>query len=109
MDEGHIRSHVLDLVRLQMADEMPLDVLREDFVFLCHLLHLAFAEDALSGIVSLLESFDGVVLRYSHQTDAFGKLRLDAMYFFLYSSHGCGWFKAFCHSERSEESRLHIA
>ena len=95
MDKGHIRCHVLDLVCLQVSDEMPFDILREDFVFLCHLLHLAFAEDALSGIVSLLEGFDGMVLRHSYQADAFGKLRLDTMYFFLYSSHGCGWLRPF--------------
>ena len=54
MDEGHIRSHVLDFVGLQMADEVPFDVLGKGFVLHGHFLHLRFSEDALSSVVGFL-------------------------------------------------------
>ena len=87
MNEGDIRSHVLDLVGLQVSDEMPFDVLREDFVLHGHFLYLAFSEYTLATLVCLLEGFYGVELRYGYQAYAFGKFCLDALDFFLNVAH----------------------
>lgn len=67
MDEADEWSDILDLVRLQMTDKVPLDVLRQGVVFRHQFLHMAFAEDTLAAVVGRLYSFAGMVFAYGHQ------------------------------------------
>ena len=57
MDKADERCDVLHLVRLQMANEMPFYVLWQSSLLANKFLHMALAEDPLSGIVSLLQFF----------------------------------------------------
>ena len=81
MNKCHIRSHVLYLVRLQMAYEVPFDVLGQGFVFHGHLLYLAFSEDALASFVGILQGFYGMELRYGYQAHSFGQSLADGLDF----------------------------
>ena len=69
LDQRHERGDVFDLVGLQVADHMPLDVLGQGFVFFAQLLRTALAEDAVAGIVSLADHLRGVGLRDGDQRD----------------------------------------
>ena len=67
LDEGDVRENELELVGLEMADEMPLDIGR-------HLRHLGrqflgtvLAEDTLAGFVGLHQPGDRVEFGNCHQ------------------------------------------
>lgn len=51
VDHRHVRGDVFDFVGLKVADEVPFDVLREDFVFGFHLLGVVLTKNALSMLV----------------------------------------------------------
>ena len=72
LDKAHVRGNVLHLVGLQMPDEVPLDVVGQGGNLDLELVLTTFAEDALPGIVCLLQSLYGVELAHSHQRYAFG-------------------------------------
>ena len=57
------------LVALQVADEMPLDVLGELVGLVAPFLDVVFAEDAHSCIVSFLKFFDGLPFGDGDQLD----------------------------------------
>ena len=80
MYERHVGGDVLYLVGLQVADEMPLDVLREYAYLLLQFLYVAFAKDALSGIVCLTYHGSGVVLADGHEARSLWHLCLELMY-----------------------------
>ena len=67
MDQLHERRDVLDLVGLQVADHVPLDILGKQLVFLAKLLRAALAEDALSGVVGLADQLRRVGFRDGDQ------------------------------------------
>ena len=54
MDEGDVWDDVFDLVGLQMADKVPLDILRQYLVLVAHLLWVVLSKDTLTGIVCFL-------------------------------------------------------
>jgi hypothetical protein len=49
-----VANDLAHLVGLQMADEVPADIVWELWLLGQELLHAAFAEEALAGIVDLL-------------------------------------------------------
>ena len=63
----NVRSDILYLVRLEMTDEMPLDVLRQTLHLPCKLLFLALAEDTLALTVGSLDIFDRMELADGNQ------------------------------------------
>ena len=84
MDEADEGSDVLHLVRLEVSDEVPLDVFRQRLVLLYQLLYMALTEDALPTIVCLLYHLDWMVLAHGHQPYAFGQRLFDTVYSFNY-------------------------
>ena len=64
-----------DLVGLQVAYEVPLDILWQSCGLVEELLHAAFAKNALVGVVSLGNSLGGVEFRYRHKVDPCGECR----------------------------------
>ena len=91
MNQCHVRHQLPHLVRLQMANEMPFYVLRQHGAFCGQLLHVALAEDALSGIVCLLNGLCRVEFGHSHELRALRQLGCDGSYLVGYhaSAHSC--------------------
>ena len=79
MNQPRERYDVFDFVCLQMSDEMPVDVLWQNLVFVAHLERMVLAEYTLSGFVSLLYVLHRLRLRHRHQNDS---LRNRFSYFF---------------------------
>ena len=69
----YIRCYILHLVRLQVTDEVPDDVLRQRLVLHLQLLLVALAEHPLALLVSGLDVFIGVILADGHQPDTLGQ------------------------------------
>ena len=67
MNHRHVGREVFHLVRLQMADEMPLHIARHFRDLPLQFLHVALAENPLSGIVSLAQLLDGMKLTHRHE------------------------------------------
>ena len=84
MDEADERCDVLDLVRLQVADEVPLNVLGQHLVLRNQFLHMALPEDALTAIVGFLNERGRMVLADSNKTDTLWQRLQDAIYSFFY-------------------------
>lgn len=55
MDHRHIGGDVFDLVGLQVADEVPLDILGQHLVFGLHFLGLVLAEQSLALVIQHLD------------------------------------------------------
>ena len=51
MYHGYVWSDILHFIGLQVSDKVPLDVFGEVIVFTAKLLYMAFAEDALYGML----------------------------------------------------------
>ena len=60
-------SDISNFIGLQVSDKVPLDVFGEVVVFTAKLLYMAFAEDALSGSVCLLDVAFGMVFGHGYQ------------------------------------------
>ena len=73
MDQRDERRDIFDLVGLQVADHMPLDILGQRLVFFAQLLRTALAEDAVSRVVGFAYRLHGVGLRHGDQRDVFGQ------------------------------------
>ena len=67
LDHRYIRSDVLHFVRLQMTDEMPLDILRQRLVLQTQFLFVTLTENALSLLVGGLNILIGVILGNCHK------------------------------------------
>ena len=70
MYHGYVWSDILHFIGLQVSDKVPLDVFGEVVVFTAKLLYMAFAEDALSGSVCLLDVAFGTRLPTGHRREA---------------------------------------
>ena len=73
--KGNERDDVFDFVGLQVADEVPLDVLRQCLMLVAHLKGMVFAENALSGVVGFLQVADRLGLADGYQSHAFWQRR----------------------------------
>jgi hypothetical protein len=69
-----------------MADEVPLDVFRQDFVFVAHFKGMVLAKDALVGVVGFLQVADGLGLADRNKGYRIGQCRPDFLYIIFY--HG---------------------
>jgi hypothetical protein len=67
MNQAYVGRYVLYLVCLQVPYEVPFYVLWQYGLFLPEFLHVAFAKDALSGIVCLLYHLGRMVLAHGTQ------------------------------------------
>ena len=67
LDQGDVREHEFELVGLEMADEVPLDVGGHLGHFLRQFLRTVLAEDTLPGIISLHQAGDRVEFGNCHQ------------------------------------------
>ena len=67
-------DELADLIGLEMTDKMPPDVIGELRDLGEEFLDTAFAETALTGIVGLADSLNGVELRDSHKADTLREL-----------------------------------
>ena len=67
LNHRHIRCNVFYLIRLQMTDEMPLDILGQRLVLLTQFLLVTLTEDALSLLIGGLYIFVGVILGNCHK------------------------------------------
>ena len=72
------------LTKGAMPYEVPFYVLRQSFVLRDKLLHMAFAENALAAIVSLLYHRGRMVFAYGNKFDTFGQRLLNLVYSFSY-------------------------
>ena len=54
VNECNIRDDVFDFVGLQVANKVPLDVLRQHFVLVAHLKGMVLAKNALTCIIGFL-------------------------------------------------------
>ena len=54
VDERDVRDNVFDFIGLQVANEVPSDVLRQYFVFVAHLLGVVLSKGTLTCIVGFL-------------------------------------------------------
>ena len=63
MDECNEWSNVFYLVLLKMSDEVPLNVLWHNLLFLREFLYPALSKYALSCIIGFEQRFDGMKLR----------------------------------------------
>ena len=68
VDERDKGDDVFDFVGLQMADEMPLDILREHLMLVAHFKGMVLAENALTSIVGFLQVADGLGLADGYQS-----------------------------------------
>ena len=69
-----IGRDIFHLVCLQVADEVPLDVLRQGLHLLSQLLLVALAEDALSRLVGRQNILVGMILADGHQLHPLGQM-----------------------------------
>ena len=83
MYHADVGQQLLDLVGLQMADEVPFDVLRQYVYFLQDFLHMAFSENSLPSVVRFLYHFCRVVLADCYQSDVVGQGRFNLVYLAL--------------------------
>ena len=67
LDQGDVRKDQLELVGLEMADEVPFDILRHLGDFLRQFLRPVLAEDTLAGPVGLHQAGDRVEFGNCHQ------------------------------------------
>ena len=75
-----------DFVGLQVTNEVPLDVLRQDFVLVAHLLGVVLSKGTLTGIVGFLQVADRLGLADGHQGHALWYRRID--FFQVFLNHG---------------------
>ena len=75
MDQRDERGDVFDLVGLQVADQVPLDVLGQGFVFFAQFLRAALAENAVAGVVGRADRLRRVGFRHGDQLHPLGKRR----------------------------------
>ena len=86
MDESNERDDLFDLIGLQVTDEVPLDVLWLHFVLVAHFKGMVFTENALTGIIGLLQVADRLGLADGYQGHRIGQRRF---YFFqVFLDHG---------------------
>ena len=67
LDESDVREDELELVGLEMADDMPLDIRRHLRDLGGEFLGTALGKDPLAGIVSLHQAFDRMEFGNCHQ------------------------------------------
>ena len=69
-----IGRDIFHLVRLQVADEVPLDVLWQRLHLLAQLLLMALAKDPLSRLVGRQDVLVGMILADGHQLHPLGQM-----------------------------------
>ena len=67
VDQGDVGEDQLDLVGLQVPDQVPLDVAREDLRLGGQLLGPVFPKDALAGVIRFADGFHGLEFGNCHQ------------------------------------------
>lgn len=87
MDETDERRDILYFIRLQVPNEMPLNVLWQFFMLLDEFLDMALAEDALTAFVGLTNERGRVVLADGYKADTFGQRLLDIIYYLRRALH----------------------
>ena len=87
MYQANIRGDILHLVGLQMADEVPLHILRHLLHFLLQFLHVTLAEDALTGIVGLAQHLHRMELADCYESDARRQVGQHRFQVFCYLAH----------------------
>ena len=70
LDQGDIRKDKFQLIGLEMADEMPLDIGGKQGNLCGQFLRAAFGENTVSGIIRLADTIYGVKFGNCHQGDA---------------------------------------
>ena len=89
LNQVYKRHNLTDLIRLQMANEMPANVLRHLLVFPYEFLHPTLAEIAFARFIRLHQALHRMELRNANQSHAFGKCTADFCYtFFNHTSAG---------------------
>ena len=68
MDHAYKWGDVFDFVALQVADEVPVDVLRERLMFVSEFLYFVFTKDALAEIIEQLYVGYGLGFAYGDES-----------------------------------------
>ena len=87
MNHRDKRCKILHLVRLQVANKVPLHVLRHLLHFLHQLLHVALAEDALTGIIGFAQHLHRMELAHRHKPNALGQVSQHFLQVLCYIAH----------------------
>ena len=87
LDHGDEGGNVFYLVCLQMADHVPLDIFRQQGIFLLEFLRAVLPEETLSRIVGLAHHVGGVELRYGNQPHALRQRGQHLIEIILYERH----------------------
>src|SRR5258708_12294031 len=67
MNERNKRGDLFHFVGLQVADQMPFNIVRQQGLFSTHFLHLVFSENTLSSVIRFFDFFNRMSLAYSYQ------------------------------------------
>ena len=86
VNHAHILGDILNFIRLQMANKMPFNILRQHSVLVAHFQCLVLTKQPLPRVIRLLQHLHRLRLRHGHQPHTVGKDRTHLCKIFLYHS-----------------------